>query len=150
MNYQEQCECCGGITSAYQHKINKQLVQALRQIVDYYEKEKKSCNLQKNLDLTKNQYNNFQKLQYFKLVQRTSAGWYPTELGVRFIYGEVPCWDRAITLGKRVLDQDHVAWKYKKQARLIFVKSIDDYSWKQKEEYQDEKRQTLFDKLNQY
>mgnify|MGYP007016036362 CR=1 FL=1 len=39
----------------------------------------------------------------------------------------------------------HVAWKYKRQPRLIFIKSIDEYSWKKREEYQDEKRNTLFD-----
>ena len=46
---------------------------------------------------------------------------------------------------KQILNTSHVAWKYKRQPRLIYVKSIDEYSWKKREEYQEEKRETLFD-----
>jgi hypothetical protein len=144
-NYQEKCEHCGNITTAYAHKLNKPLVSALRALVDFYEINKTACNLQKNLDLTKNQYNNFQKLQYFFLVRHTKDGWYPTPDGIKFIYSEIPCLDMAMTLGRQILNTSHVAWKYKRQPRLIFIKSIDECSWKKREEYQDEKRNTLFD-----
>lgn len=145
MQYQKQCDCCGHLTTAYSHKLNKPLVKALRQLVDFYENKKTDCNLQKNLDLTKNQYNNFQKLQYFGLVQHTKDGWYPTEQATRFIYGEVVIRNTDLTFGKSILDTRHEAWSIKKiNYKFVYVYEIDELSYKKREEYQDEKRQTLF------
>ena len=55
MNYQTKCHCCGHIKVAYVSYLSKQLVRALRKLVDYYDDTKKYCNLQKDIELTKNQ-----------------------------------------------------------------------------------------------
>lgn len=143
MKYQKRCECCGHLTTAYSHKLNKPLVKALRQLVDYYEDTKCACNLQKDLDLTKNQYNNFQKLQYFKLVQHTKEGWYPTNKAQLFIFGKESINNTAVTFGKNILDMTHQAWRIKKiRHKYIFIKDIDELSFKKREEYQEEKGNT--------
>lgn len=65
MKYSETCSCCDHTVTAYTHILNKSLVEALIQLVDFYNVKKCKCRLQNDLNLTKNQYNNFQKLQYF-------------------------------------------------------------------------------------
>lgn len=144
MKYQEKCECCESVLTAYTHSINVPLVKALRQLVDFYEKQKSPANLQKDLSLTKNQYNNFQKLQYFDLVVRTPKGWFPTQYGMNFIAGTVFVPNFVATLGSKVIEKGHPAWKtHKKTQEFINVKDIDSDSYKHREEYQAEKSQQL-------
>lgn len=144
MKYQKHCQCCGHTITAYTHKLNKPLVRALKQLVDFYEVSRRPANLQKHLDLTKNQYNNFQKLQYFKLVQHTKEGWLPTLKAIEFIYNRVRIRDNAITFGKDILDYEHEAWRFKNvRYNYITILEIDVLSYKKREEYQDEKRDKL-------
>ena len=140
MKYKEACPHCGSIVTAYTHNLNVPLVKALKQLVDYYEVNKKPCNLQKNLVLSKNQYNNFQKLQYFDFVMRIKEGWFPTQTGIDFIYGLVPVVTPVATISSRILDEFHPAWgTYKSIRKKLYVKEIDVLSYKQREEYQEEK-----------
>ena len=146
-NYQETCECCGNMVTAYIHHLNSPLVSALRQLVDFYEKTSIPANLQNNLSLTKNQYNNFQKLQYFGLVHRTKDGWYPTPLGNEFITGRIDIPVRVATLGKTILPEHHEVWSEAKvKPAKMFVWEIDEGSYKKRPEYQAEKsmQETLF------
>ncbi len=148
MKYQKECECCGHVITAYSHHLNKPLVQALKQLVVWYEDTKKPANLQANLNLSKNQYNNFQKLQYFGLVQRTEKGWYPTDIGFQFIYGEISVYNKVATFGKDILGYDHEAWKkVKVKPQMVFVEDIDRDSYKTRVDYQNEKskQKRLFD-----
>lgn len=146
MKYQEQCDSCGHIITAFTHVINAQLVIALRQLYDFYTLKKKPCNLQKHLNLTKNQYNNFQKLQYFGLVIRDQGGWVPTMKGEMFLYGEMPILKRVITFGKEVLSETHELYrKIGSTNQLLFVHEINKEAWKKRVEYQQEKSATLFD-----
>ena len=110
MKYVNVCECCGSQITAYTHKLNQPLANALRQLVVFYERNGRACKLQKDLPLTINQYNNFQKLQYFKLVQRTKKGYFPTRKGSAFVYGEIKVYDMVATFGSTILDYDHEAW----------------------------------------
>lgn len=103
MNYKKQCECCGHQITAYSHNINAQLANALEQLVEFFIKTGHGCNLQKDLKLSKNQYNNFQKLQYFGLVHRNDNGWIPTSKGVNFINGEATIEVPVATFGKEIL-----------------------------------------------
>ena len=140
MRYQEKCECCGHIKTAFTHRLSKQLVMALRQLVDHYDKTKLPCNLQKDLDLNKNQYNNFQKLQYFYLVKRTDIGWFPTAQGMLFIKGKERSIDLVATIESKVLEYNHKAWDRSiVKPRLVAVWEIHKDSWKQRVEYQEEK-----------
>jgi len=144
MNYQTKCYHCGHIKVAYVSYLSKQLVRALRKLVDYYDDTKKSCNLQKDIDLTKNQYNNFQKLQYFNLAKRSDIGWFPTIQGIEFIKGKEEAIDMIATIESEVLDFDHEAWKtHNSKPKPVMIWDIDKDSWKQKVEYQAEKSQQI-------
>ena len=133
------------MVTAYTHNLNAQMVQALEQVVDYYWKKGIGCNLQKDITLTKNQYNNFQKLQYFGLVVNTEKGWTPTRLGSSFLTGDSAVQNPVATFGKEILDPLHEAWKtVDKRPSPIHVSQIRNYNWKGREAYKDEKRLTLF------
>jgi len=99
--YFEECGECGHKTRLYAHVINKPMVSALAQ--GYV--KKKPFNLQQDLKLTKNQYNNFQKLQYFDLVEKVvgTTNWTVTERGKLFLRGEITIENKAFTFGKRVI-----------------------------------------------
>jgi len=145
MKYSKQCGCCGHLVTAYSHNINAQMVQALEQVVDYYMKYSKGCNLQKHLKLTKNQYNNFQKLQYFGVVVNTETGWIPTRLGVGFIRGEMAIMNPVATFGKEILGQFHEAWyTADKKPKQTYIHQIKNYEYKGRESYKEERRTTLF------
>lgn len=145
MKYQEKCPHCGHTKTAFIHKLNKPLVKALRQLVDFYGENGSGCNLQRDLNLTKNQYNNFQKLQYFDLVFKCPEGWFPSAYGMSFILGSSMVFDKVATIESVVLPSYHEAWKTHKGSipKPISVKEIDIDSWKNRQEYQSEKsRQT--------
>lgn len=145
MKYSKQCECCGHLVTAYSHNINAQMVQALEQVLAYYSKKGKGCNLQKDLTLSKNQYNNFQKLQYFKLVANTETGWVPTQLGMGFINGDNVIMNPVATFGKEILDQFHEAWDTSDtKPKITHISKIKNYEYKGREAYKEERRTTLF------
>ena len=144
MKYEQRCGECGHKKIAYTHTLNKPLVSALAQLVEFAEMHGKPANLQKNLELTKNQYNNFQKLQYFGLVRRTDSGWSPTQLGIEFIHGREKVWNRVMTIESEVLDHSHEAWVgSKKYPVLMGVSDFIYGAYKQKVEYQTEKREQM-------
>ena len=148
MKYSDVCTQCDHVVTAYTHNLNYQLVGALEQIVLFHLKQDRVCNLQKDLDLTKNQYNNFQKLQYFGLVEHTEKGWNPTEKGIGFIRGKSVVYNKVATYGKEILPNDHVAWKSeKRQPKMIHIGGIKNYVWKPKAEYQLEKTLGLAETL---
>lgn len=104
MKQRQTCEHCGHTTYEYKHKINKPLISALYQL---YMKGQPT-NLQKGLILSKNQYNNFQKLQYFKLVEKVKGTslWFVTEKGKDFCDGYLSILDTAYTFGKAILQKE--------------------------------------------
>jgi len=144
MKYVKNCEDCGHQVTAYTHKLNTQLVIGLGRLIDRYLITKKPVNLQKELVLTKNQYNNFQKLQYFGLIIHSENGWVPTLKGEMFIKGEISIKDTVATFGKLILDDRHEAWTtHTGKIRLVHISQLDQH-WKKKEDYKEEKRNTLF------
>lgn len=104
-NYEEKCECCGHIKVLYQHKLNKPMVSALAQLY----KKNKPANLQKELNLTKNQYNNFQKIQHMGLVEGmgSSSMWRITDKGVKFITGRISVCSSGFSFGGETIPHDH-------------------------------------------
>lgn len=74
------------LETARKESLNKGLAQTLKDFEDYA--EGKEVKLQ-NAPLTKNQYNNFQKLQYHGLAINSHTGyWKTTEAGHLFINGQ--------------------------------------------------------------
>ena len=102
--YSERCEHCGSIKNFYQHKINKPMVSALLQLY----RIGRPVNLQKDLKLTKNQYNNFQKLQYLFLVEPVmgSSSWFITKSGKEFIENTLTICNSGFTFGGEILHHD--------------------------------------------
>ncbi len=144
MEFISKCDACGHVEAAYSHHLNVQMVKALRQLVDFHDRERRGCNLQKDLMLSKNQYNNFQKLQYFGLAFRTKEGWWPEFAGFSFIHGEKACYDKVATFKKSILSAENEFWQNSnKKPRPIFVKDIDLSSWKPRQDYQTEKSTQL-------
>jgi len=144
MRYTTTCECCGHQVTAFTHKLNKGLVKALRSLVDFYEKHKTTAELGE-LDLTTQQYSNFQKLQYFKLVFHDKNAWGPTPLGKDFIEGVVPVTTTAANMGRKTLEYNHEAWDtHTAELETLFVHQIDEGSYKKRPEYVEEKTRSLF------
>jgi hypothetical protein len=83
------CEHCGAKTVKYKHTFSKALAIGLYKL---YQSGHTPINL-KNLALTRNQWDNFQKLRYWGLVAqahredgtRLNGEWFITPLGVDFI-----------------------------------------------------------------
>lgn len=126
---------------AYTHSLNKQLVEAFIEFCEVYFSRCRPINLQQDLiDLDKNQYNNFQKLQYFNLVERIPGrGWIPTKIGIAFYYGEKPVMNPVATLGGNVLPDNHEAWRtHSSGRRLIFIHEVCSTHYKKRPEYQAE------------
>ena len=69
MKEKEYCECCGQPIMKHTHRFSKSLAGILYLAAMKYDIDK-PFHLQKDLMLTKNQYNNFQKLRYWKLVDK--------------------------------------------------------------------------------
>ncbi len=145
MKYSKQCEHCGHKEIAYIHVINKAMIGSLYQLQKFYEVNKVPANLQKDLNLTKNQYNNFQKLQHFGVVYRSKKGWIPTILGRKFIYGVMKIPKRVATIDNEVIAWDHEAWSTHNDGKIdletIHVRDYIPFEYKQREEYQKEKGQ---------
>lgn len=83
MKEQKRCECCGAKMVEYKHSLNSGLAIALNKLV----KHGKPATL-KELGLAINQFNNFQKLQYWGLVDKNEDNeWYATRTAGRFFEG---------------------------------------------------------------
>jgi len=69
MKEKQFCECCGQPVMKHKHRFSKSLANILYLASLKFDIDK-PFHLQKDLLLTKNQYNNFQKLRYWKLVDK--------------------------------------------------------------------------------
>ncbi len=77
----EHCHECGAKKVIYRHRLNKGLVTGLRALYDDGGVAKLSA-----LNLTVSQHNNFQKLQYWDLIEKYGKSrWKITAFGLRFI-----------------------------------------------------------------
>ena len=89
------CEACGGKLVRYWHRLTRGLVRALLNFAEFGPGEHKLLHKGNTKGrLTYSQTCNFQKLQYFDLVEKRGEGphsglWAITELGWRFIAGAV-------------------------------------------------------------
>lgn len=147
MKYEQKCGHCGSKKVAYTHRLNRPLVSALAELATFYDKTNRPCNLQRDLHLTKNQYNNFQKLQYFGLVRRTQGGWYPTIIAFDFLSGKGRIPDTSASMSGDALEYAHEAWKtHEKRLRMVSVNDYLETTYKRQKEYQQEhiERESLF------
>lgn len=93
----EYCECCGAKIVEYKHRLNRVLCRALEKL---YAKGPGDWHLEQDLDLTHSEQDNFQKLRYFGLVEksfdsdglRIKGCWRITTKGRLFVEGSVWCY----------------------------------------------------------
>lgn len=89
---EERCEHCGAGMKAYWHALTPGLVTVLiKMIGGVKRKNENKIHLQKDLDLTKTEYANFQKLRFHALVAKsdTEGYWVITTRGGKFLRGEM-------------------------------------------------------------
>ena len=122
------CPTCSQPTVAHRHSIARMLANILLS-VRHFQTE---FHLQKDTALTKNQYNNFQKLKYWGLVANNDVGagyWYITLTGKKFIAGEIriPKWVK--TFNNRVVEESE------ETINIADIKKINNKTYKKREEY---------------
>jgi hypothetical protein len=141
MRKTEICECCGHKITMYRHSLNKQLADALVELALYVQRHWKWANLQQDLTLTKNQYNNFQKMQYFDLVRRIPSGWMITRKWLQFVRWEIGIFKQVATFGRDIVsDQDPIWYEWEIYTRkVVHIRDLIDTQWKTRDEYQKEK-----------
>ena len=140
MNYKRRCPSCGAWVKGKIHYLGKRQVMVLRQLVDFMEAQMSGtpvpCSLQKDLELTKNQYNNFQKLKHFGVVLRVPGGWIATKRGIDFIHGKAGVFDKMASFGNETVSTTHFAWKtLGTRPRLVKVLEVEPEAYKKCEDY---------------
>lgn len=140
MKYKKKCDHCRQEITAYTHNLNQPMAEAFCQMVKFYLDHRRGANLDKDLNLTKNQFANFQKLRYFGLTINTDNGWVPTQKGMQFYRGEISILRTVATMNNAVLPRDHEAWSsHKAPLMTIRIDQLLPTHFKQREEYQAEK-----------
>jgi len=94
------CKFCGAQVKEWWHALTPGLVEILfRFAAGVNKKSRNEINLQLDITLDKNQYNNFQKLRFFKLVERVGKEglWKLTPRGAQFLCGDVNIPYRVLT-----------------------------------------------------
>lgn len=150
MKYSKRCECCGHKITAFTHSVNKSMIGAFDRLVEFYLREGRSANINKELNLTHNQKCNLPKMQYYGLIQNLREGlWIPTRKGLSFYYGEISILMPVATINNKVIEDDHEAWNtHSTPRRTVNIMDIEESHYKQRPEYQEEKGSkspTLFD-----
>lgn len=100
----EYCPHCGQSVSSHKHSLSNNMAGILKKAASIGPFD---FHLQKDLNLTKNEYANFQKLKYWGLVEKAdvSGCWRITSHGFGFLKDEImmPRWVR--TFNNRVIEQ---------------------------------------------
>ena len=115
----EICPCCGQRTIKRRHCLNAILVRALSVLAA----EGNGCAKLREIEpfLNKSEYNNFQKLQYFGLIEKIprTRYWKITEVGVNFLNGNTAAPSYVWVRNKMVLDTMIGPGIYVNDARLL-------------------------------
>lgn len=87
MTDHKHCQTCGAKTVEYRHKLNKGLTGALIKLYEH-----RGSGLLSEMGMTTNQFCNFQKLRYWRLVEKIDdegrgGQWCLTQHGLDFITG---------------------------------------------------------------
>ncbi len=114
---EETCPCCGASLKMHWHSLTPGLVNTLikfrkavlaKQTISF-----NRIHAQKDLNFTKNEYNNFQKLRYFGLVakckdengNREQGYWLLTRNGNRFCKGNIEMPKKVQTFRNKIVDK---------------------------------------------
>lgn len=118
------CPQCGAKMNKYWHNLTRGLVDSfIKFSLAVRSKNANSVHLQTDVQLTKNQYNNFQKLRFFGLVakvkdkngNRKAGYWLVTKNGGAFLRGELAMPRRVRTFRNKIIDKDE---------NLVYIKEV--------------------------
>lgn len=111
----DKCPHCGASMKMYWHRLTPVLVESLVKMKErILEKGINEVSVSKELNLTKTQYNNFQKLRFHGLVahfkdedgNNKSGEWVITRRGNQFLRGEIEVPVRVQTFRNRIVEKD--------------------------------------------
>ncbi len=104
------CPHCGSSMRVWRHSLTRGLVDVLLLFIGAVKsKGMNSVHLQQDMNLSKNQYANFQKLHYFGLVAKDrdrSGYWVITRLGGDFLRGTKTIPKFALTYHDRLVERE--------------------------------------------
>lgn len=107
LKQKEKCNSCGASMKMWWHMVTPGLVGDLIKAIEFVKANKNEFHLQKNLNLSKNEYNNFQKLRFHGLVAKVkdrSGYWLITKRGGHFLRGEMEIPVGVLTFRNKVVD----------------------------------------------
>lgn len=106
----DKCERCGASLRAYFHTLTPGLVRVLIKIITaVHKKGKNSVHLQRDMELTKTEYANAQKLRFHGLIahadpnNKNSGLWLVSAKGGAFLRGEISVPKRVKTFRNKVM-----------------------------------------------
>jgi len=107
MKEKKYCQCCGASMNTHTHSLTKGIVNGLRKFAE--KSGGKPLNL-KHAELTRNEWDNFQKLKYWKLVVQTdgikNGVWQVTDVGHQFLSGRINLHKKQVTYRGKVMKSD--------------------------------------------
>ena len=113
MNKKDLCPHCGQAIMKNRHSFHRTLGHTLLKVADKFGSNQ-PFHLQRDIDLTRNEYNNFQKLRYWGLAEkkyalgiRQSGYWILTPLVYKFIRGEAKIPRSVTTFNNKVLEESN-------------------------------------------
>lgn len=123
----KKCTCCGASLKSYKHSLNKGLVKGIYSLY-----KKGGVAKLADLPLTKNEFNNFQKLGFWGLIEKEVVGgertsrWILTDNGLGFVRGveRVPKWVE--TYRKEKVSQS---------LEMVNIKDVIEFKYKKREDY---------------
>jgi len=108
-NYSEKkCPVCGHIEKAWWQPLSRSLVRCLCRFGNAVKQKKfNKIHLQREIELTKSEYNNFQKLQYFGLVAKHDERgcWVLTKRGLEFLQNKIAVNTKVLTLKDKKIEE---------------------------------------------
>lgn len=150
MKYNIICECCWNKVTAYSHRFNLWLIQAFDKLCKHRERNRRPVKIWKDIELTKVQYCNFQKLAYRWITEHSTHWREPTQKWLRYRQWLEPIFNMVWTLWKQVLTYDHPAWlTHKIQPIKRYIREEKSFEYKKRENYAQERNTTatLFPQL---
>jgi len=111
MGISRTCEACGQKVTIRHESMSKGLVDTLLTFADAVRREgRNKIHLQKEVNLTKNQYNNFQKLRYHGLVYKVKdqpGYWLLTRNGGSFLRNELAIPKEVFVFNNHIVEKGH-------------------------------------------
>lgn len=147
MKYQEKCNCCWHVRTAYTEKMSVPYVDILKRLVAFYRSHWEGAQASDpRLWLSKAKYTTIQKLKYWGLIK--SVGDFkrePTQLWFLFEAWKVAIREVVAHIWNTVLPEWHAA-REGKENKLVYVHDIVEKEYKKWEAYKWEKRWLLHSK----